>query len=757
MCGKDTTNNNKPASGKLLSAVAGAAVAMAGLYGSVVHAQGGIVLDEIIVTAQKREQTLQEVPASVSAITGETVQEYLGSAENIRALANRVPSLNIESSNGRTQPRFYIRGMGNIDFDNNAAQPVGMVFDEIFLENTVLRSLPLYDIERVEVLAGPQGSLFGRNSNAGIVKIDSVKPSSDQTNYFSAAFGERNTFATELAGGGEMSDSVATRLALKFQRRSDWIDNTTAGTPADDFGAFDEFAYRLQFLVEPDDDFTGLFKIHGFHQNGSQPQVFYANALEAGKEGLRSGFNEEVASHDGAPACASIGKPACAGMELDHIGFAANLKWDLGDISFSSITGYDSIENFQSTDVDGGETSFDGMENVLGRQLWFGVSTGDGLDDHEQLTQEFRVSGDSDSTFWQVGAFYLHDDIDIKTWDFGNGAQDIVYQKTESIAAFGQLEYSLSDRFAITGGLRYTSDDKELSVHPLPGSPSPADSISVDDSYMSWDLALTYDQSDDWTWYGRYANASRGPVTLGRFGFTSAADTETTNSVEFGFKSVLAEGRARWNTSVYAFVNDDQQLTATGGVGNTNQLLNANKVNGQGFETDFEMLVTDNLLFVFNASFNDTEIDDSGLKDDACGSTPRCTFTDPVAGTRDTFFGPAIEVYIDGNPLPRTPEWIYNLILQYSIPVNDAEFYINTDWNYRDEANLFLHESVEFVAESRVLGGLRIGYRTDSLDVALVGRNITDEVTVDGGINFLNLTAFINEPSFWGVEVRKEF
>jgi len=757
MCGTDATNKNKAASRKLLSTVAGAAVAVAGLYGSVANAQGGIVLDEIIVTAQKREQTLQDVPASVSAISGETVRDYLGSAENVRALANRVPSLNIESSNGRTQPRLYIRGMGNIDFDNNASQPVGMVFDEIFLENNVLRSLPLYDIQRIEVLAGPQGSLFGRNSNAGIVKIDSVKPTSDLEGYISASFGSRDTFATELAVGGGLTDSVAARLSMKFQSRRDWINNTTAGTPGKDFGAFDEWAYRLQFLVEPNDGFTGLFKIHGFHQNGTQPQVFYANALEVGKEGLRSGFNEEVASHDGAPVCPTVGKPACAGMRLSHNGFAANLKWDLGDNTFTSITGYDSIENFQSTDVDGGQTSFDGIENVLGNQLWFGVNTGDGLDDHGQLTQEFRLSGETDSMYWQTGVFYLDDDIDVKTWDFGNGARDIVTQETESLAAFGQVEYGISDRFAVTAGLRYTSDDKKLEVKPGPNSFSPADSISVDDSYLSWDLAFTYDMSDEWSWYGRYANASRGPVTLGRFGFTSSADTETTNSIEFGFKSDLADGRARWNASVYAFVNDDQQLTATGGVGNTNQLLNADKANGTGFETDFEMLITDNFLLIANLSYNHTEIDDSDLRDDACGSTPRCTFTDPEVGRRDTFFGEAIEVAIDGNPLPRTPEWTANLILQYSIPVDDAEFYINTDWNYRDDANLFLHESVEFVAESRVLGGLRVGYRTDSFDAALVGRNITDEVTVDGGINFLNLTAFVNEPAFWGVEIRKDF
>ena len=763
MCGTNATSNNKPASRLISSTVAGVAVALAGLAAGPALAQDDdrpsqAVLEEIIVTAQKRVQTLQDVPASVSAISGDTVNDYLGSAENVRALANRVPSLNIESSNGRTQPRLYIRGLGNIDFDNNASQPVGMVFDDIFLENNVLRSLPLYDIERVEVLAGPQGTLFGRNTNAGLVKIDSKRPTFESDGYVSFAYGARDTAALEFAASGQVAESTAARVSLKGQRRSDWIDNTTAGTNGDDFGAFDEWAYRLQFLVEGDDGFTGLFKMHGFHQDGSQPQVFYANAIELGKKGLRSSFDEEVASHDGAPLCATVGKPACAGMELDHHGFAANLSWDREDgVTYTSITGYDSMENFQSTDVDGGETTFDGIENVLGKQLFFGVNTGDGLDDHQQFTQEFRVASEGDRTFWQAGVYYLDEKIDIRTWDFGNGAQDIVNQKTRSVALFGQLEYSVNDSFAITGGLRYTGDDKELRVIPGVNSPSPADSISASDSFASWDLAFTYDATDEWSFYGRIANASRGPVTLGRFGFVSSAETETTNSIEVGFKSVLLEGRARWNTSLYSFTNDDQQLTATGGVANVNQLLNADKVIGQGLETSFEWLATDNFLIIANASYNKTEIDDPELRDDACGSTPRCTFLDPEVGRRDTPFGEAIEVSIDGNPLPRTPEWTYNVILQYSIPVDDGEFYVNTDWNYRDEANLFLHESIEFVAEKRVLGGLRVGYRNDKIDAALVGRNITDEITVDGGINFLNLTAFINEPAYWGIEMRYDF
>ena len=217
-------------------------------------------------------------------------------------------------------------------------------------------------------------------------------------------------------------------------------------------------------------------------------------------------------------------------------------------------------------------------------------------------------------------------------------------------------------------------------------------------------------------------------------------------------------GRARWNAAVYAFDNKDQQLSATGGAGNINQLLNAKSAKGSGFETDLEMLITDNFLLVANASYNKTEIDDPDLRDDLCGSVPGCTPLDPIVGMRVGPFGPVTEVSIDGNPLPRAPEWMYNIILQYNLPVGDGDFYVHTDWNYRSDSNLFLHESVEFVADARWLGGLRIGYRSENgLDFALVGRNITDELSVDGGINFNTLEVFINEPAYWGVEFRKDW
>jgi iron complex outermembrane receptor protein len=723
------------------------------IFAPVAQAQD-LMLEEIVVTAQKREQTLSDVPAAVSAISGESVNDYLGGAQDIRALAARVPGLNVETSNGRTQPRFYLRGLGNIDFDVNANQPVALIFDEIAYENNTLRSVPLFDIERIEVLKGPQGSLFGRNTNAGVIKIDSVKPSAERNGYFSVSYGSRETFITEAASNFSFGDTLNARASIKYQERGKWIDNIYNG-PGDDFGGFEELAWRVQLSWAPTDTFSGRLKLHGFDQEGSDPNVFYANAIALGTSGVRPEFNEKIANHDS----------EIATMDTDHFGGALNLDWLLANnMKLTSITGYDTLENFQSADVDGGELTFDVADiGKLGKQNWFSVATGDGLDDLEQFTQEFRLAGQREKLFWQAGFYYFDEDFDLINQDFINpAATALVSQQTTSWAFFGQAEYELNDAWAVTVGGRWTDDEKDLTVGPaVPGGTVNPASISVSDDFFNWDVAVTFDANEDWTYYARLATGSRGPVTLGRFGFVSSAKTEDTISGEVGFKSMLMDGRARWNTSVYMFRNDDQQLTATGGAANVNQLLNADQVNGYGLETEFDVQVTERLFTSANLSYNDTEIDDPGLRDDLCGSTPTCTRLDPIAGYRPNPFVPGAlitEVFVDGNPLPRTPKWIFNFILQYTYPLQNGDMYFNTDWNYRDESNLFLHESIEYVQDERWLGGLRAGYRTNGgMDFALVGRNITDEIAVEGGINFTNLMAFVNEPAYWGAEFRMQF
>ncbi|WOH38311.1 TonB-dependent receptor [Thalassotalea fonticola] len=708
-------------------------------------------LEVIEVTARKRVETVKDVPATVTAISADSLKDYLGAGENIRALAGRVPSLQVESSNGRQSPRFYIRGLGNTDFDVNANQPVSMVLDEVVLENPILKGVPLFDIQRVEVLNGPQGTMFGRNTTAGIVKIETVAPSFDNEGYVRSGYGSRETFFVEGAVNAEISDKWATRVSLKYQERGTWIDNPVRN---EEVGGYEELAYRIQFLYDNGNDTRALFKLHGFDQDGDMPQVFYGNAIEVGKEGLRKGFDEETIYHD-----------SPSGFDMDHVGGSFKFEHDFDSFEFVSVTGYDTLESWSYADIDGAETDFSGIPNQLGKQLWFNVASGDGLSDHSQFTQEFRISGEFGKFYYQTGVFFFEEDYTVDNKDLDvTGATTNFYQidqLTTSQALFGQLEYKPTDAWAFNLGLRYTADDKELDIRSIDlnnGSSTTTFEIDKDDSYVNWDLAARYTFNDDLTGFARVGNASRGPVTIGRFGFPSEAETETLTSYEVGLKADLFDGNARWNITAYTYDIEDQQLTATGGEANTNSLLNADNTYGAGVETTFEAILTDNLRTSINLSYNETEIQDSELKAERCASTPTCNSSDEVANVVDGPFGPVTTVYIDGNPLPRAPEWLANINLSYEYPIEAGYLYMQTDWNYRSESNIFLYNSTEFVAEERWIGGVRAGFKTDDdLDIAIVGRNITDEVVVDGGLDFLNLTAFVNEPQFWGVEVQYAF
>jgi iron complex outermembrane receptor protein len=201
---------------------------------------------------------------------------------------------------------------------------------------------------------------------------------------------------------------------------------------------------------------------------------------------------------------------------------------------------------------------------------------------------------------------------------------------------------------------------------------------------------------------------------------------------------------------VYKYEMDDQQLTAVGGTTNFAILLNADKTDGQGAELDFEAYLTDNFLVTIGASYNDTEIDDPTLGVAPCGGG--CTVLDPAGQVPGT-------VSIDGNPLPQSPEVIANLTARWGTPVSNGEFYLYTDWAYRSETNYFLYEAVEFEGPELLEGGLRLGYTwaDGKRDVALFGRNITDEIAPIFGIDFNNQVGMINEPRRWGVEFKTQF
>ena len=712
-------------------------------------------VEVIEVTARKRTENIKEVPISVSALTPKKLEVLGSSGMDVRALSAKVPSLLIESSFGRTFPRFYIRGLGNTDFDLLASQPVSLIYDDVVLENALTKGMPMFDIERVEVLRGPQGTLFGRNTPAGIVKVQSKKPTQDFDASVSASYGSFDTTDLRVAVGGSLTDTLSARVALLQQDRDDWIDNKAPGFEAEDqLGGYSETAGRLQLLWEPSDEFSALFNYH-FRDAEADARVFRANIIKPGTNELVDDFDRETVFHDAASR---------NNQTVDMKGASLRLEYDMGDHTLTSVTGYESAEMFSVGDIDGGYgASF--LPEMGPGFIPFPSETGARMPDHKQITQEIRIASNDLGKFdYQFGYFLFDEDLTINNLSFdtlGGGAQNgIAIQKMETSAwaVFASLDYEVSDKLTINGGLRYSDDkrdwDGELVQSPF-GAPSFTESNNVQDSQVSGDLSASYKLNDETNVYARLARGYRAPSIQGRSLLFSAnsttADSETVDSVETGFKSVFLENTARVDGSVYYYVVNDQQLTAVGGTGNVASLLNADKSVGYGFELDSEYFVTDDLVLTASVSYNHTELQDKNVAVPGCGGG--CTVTSPLNGD-----GLAL---IDGNSLPQSPEWISNFAARWTKEIADGELYIYTDWSYRSEVNFFLYESTEFKGDALLEGGVRVGYEwfgdDAEYEVALFGRNITDEEQLTGAIDFNNLTGYVNEPRFWGVEFKANF
>ncbi len=711
-------------------------------------------LEEVLVTAQKKEQGLREVPLSVATLSDEKLDVITSAGQDIRLLSSRVPSLHIESSYGRTLPRFYIRGLGNTDFDLNASQPVSLVYDGVVLENPILKGFPIFDMERIEVLRGPQGTLFGRNTPAGIVKFESRKPTFERDGYARASYGAFGTSQFEGAMGGALADGMlAARASFLYQGRGDFVTNTYTNEE-DVLGGYTDFAGRLQFLLTPGDNFTALLNLHMRDLDGTA-RLFQANMLNSGSNEIRDDFERDEIATDGLNE-----------QTVKEKGGVLTMDYDMGDLTLTSITGYETGEFYSRGDIDGGwGASFLGDGNFGPGPIPFPSESASGLPDLTQITEEIRLSSNYDGALnFQTGLFYFDEDLKIENFNYdtmaeGNPLNGYAYQtqQTSAWALFGTLDYQLSEKFKATGGVRYSSETKdflaERTLTPFGGDNLAPINMSRDADFVSWDVSGLYTLNSDVNVYGRVARGFRAPSFQGRVLFgdvVTVGETEKILSFEVGTKANLGR-KARANLSIFYYQMNDQQLTAVGGEANFNTILNADKTLGQGFELELEWLPSSNIFMTIGTSYNKTEIDDPNLGV-AHGGAAGLTVLDPVL--HDDI------VSIDGNRLPNAPEWVFNTTLRASIPAgNSGEVFFFTDWAYRSEVSFFLYESVEFMQDGLVEGGIRLGYTTyDRVwEIAAFGRNITDNLSLTGGIDFNNLTGFVNEPRTFGMEIRRTF
>jgi len=711
-------------------------------------------LEEIVVTAQKRDENIQDVPISITQITGDRLNARFTGGGDILQLASAVPNLHIESSNGRLAPRFYLRGLGNADFTSAASQPVSVVFDEVAMEKSGLKGFPVFDMANIEVARGPQGSLFGRNTTAGIVHIKSARPTEEFQGYVKLAGGNLETANAEGAIAGTLVEGkLLGRFSFLNQNRGDWIDNPILGT---ELGSHNTRAARAQLLWTPREDLTVWF-MHQRQDSEGAVSMFRGNVFDKGSNKLNSNYSRDKVFFDGGDGNEGYIKSRGTTLKVD---------WDVGDYTITSITSYQDVyDRGGRGDIDGGFGCLFTCGGVpsgpasepfspFNSPFVVDIDTG-GYIEIEQLTQEIRVASHLDGPLnYQFGMFYFDDRIYSGSSSKNAGAavfapNSLSIIDNTSWSIFGQGTYELTEQWTLTAGLRYTDDEKDADHVDYTGAVVTTP-INLTDDFLSFDLSLAYTLSDNTQVYARAASGFRAPTIQDRIQDdpeVTTADSEDIMSYEIGIKGQA--DRFRYSAAVFYYEINDMQLVAIGGTSNSTTLLNAKEGTGMGLEAEMQYLLTDNLVLSAGFGYTDTEINDPNL---AVPAGPLTTPRDPLNAA-----GFAL---IDGNPFQHAPLWTANIELDYTYSFSDdREFYFFTDWKWKGETQDFLYESKEYVFDTQFEGGLRIGYRNLSRDfeVGLFARNITDEDNPIGGIDFANNTGYVNEPRVWGGEFLLRF
>jgi iron complex outermembrane receptor protein len=440
------------------------------------------------------------------------------------------------------------------------------------------------------------------------------------------------------------------------------------------------------------------------------------------------------------------------------------LTYDFGGPTLTSITGYEHVKVYSRGDIDGGFGAVFAPPSGPG-VIPFPSESADGMPYHAQWSEELRLAGEHGPLTYTVGGFYFFEDVKIDSFDYNTlagGTTDgyaYQHQKTTSWALFANGDWKLSDAWKLGAGIRYSNDEKDFVaqqlISPIGLPPTAQLTTSPSSDEVSFNVNTTYEVAPDVNLYARIARGYRAPSIQGRllFGSTlSVASKETEMSYETGVKTYAFDRRLRLDADVFYYRVSNLQLTAVGGGANFNRLINADHAEGYGFEFNAEAAPVEHLQLTAGLSYNHTKIDDPNLATAPCGSG--CTVLDPPGALPGT-------VNIDGNPLPNAPKWIANFTARYAIPYGDGEFFAFTDWAYRSKINFLLYRSAEYSSDNLLEGGLRVGYKHGAGDgdweAAVYARNILDKDALEGGIDFDNLTGFVNDPRTIGVEFKGRF
>ena len=733
-----------------------AALSLLGAPGTT-HAQAAgeqgatMVLEEILVTARKRTENLQTTPVSVAAFTAAALERQ--GIDTLVDLGQHVANLSMISGQGggTSQTQISIRGVGQSDFILTSDQSVGLYLDGVYFPRSIGASLDLIDIERIEVLRGPQGTLFGRNTTAGAVQIISAGPQDTLSGKAELTTGQFDRLDFKGSVNLPLGERVSSRLSIASLNQDGYGTRLFDGTDGADT---DVLAGRAALRAQLTDALQADLIVDYSRKRGhgglerlvridpSDPNLAFYNSFLV-SQGLPPA-DERFITDD--PNTTWSGS---RNQDDNEIGGASlTLDWSGADLNFKSITAWRSMEVQSGYDFDG--TPYPLAEQNLNLE-------------QDQLSQELQLGGSAAAgrLEWITGLFYFHEDAqDLQDIPFyqpviatGGGSfvrvpggfsfTSFVSQETQSFAAYGQGTYRLNDRWSATAGLRYTNEEKTLDSAVDGAFTRPLGTVSDSWSDVSPRLGLEYRINDRAM---AYASASRGFRSGGFNGRNTSPnppqsfDPETILAYEVGLKSETEGRRLRLNSAFFYYdYSDFQGLTLDSFSGITITVGNIAKVEMYGAEFDLTAKPMDALQLSLAAGY---------VHHDIAEVAP----------------GAQITIRPDTR-LINAPEWTATAAVDYTLPAGKAgDIGLHVDYGWKSDVEFFLPNFPDEGQDAYGVLNARIGFtpRGSSWQVEVFGDNLGDEtyrVFAENGtsLGIPATTASFARPREWGARFRVWF
>jgi iron complex outermembrane receptor protein len=745
------------------------AVALALLSGpSLVQAQdddslSSLLLEEIIVTAQKREENIQDVPLAVTSLSGDLLEaQGINTPSDLR---NIVPNMSFADYQGEV--RIAIRGVGQLVQTANPG--VAIHSDGVYQPRASMASLLQLDVEGVEVLRGPQGTVYGRNANGGAVNYTSRSAGEEFGGHVKVGLAEYDEYRLQVGLDLPLSEKVRARLVVDSTDRNEgFIENVGAG---EDGQKGEILSGRLRIDADFNDTVNGNLIINYADSEGTFP-ILSSTPIGANAIGLDPRFTTVLPRNDDSLGDRQVSQNADSEQIREYLSVAGTLNWDINDtFSLKSITAFQTFEDLQTLDVDSSNAEI--VRSTVDQEA-------------DTFTQEFNLNFSGDRFSGVVGAYYINDELEGSNFlpfgslPFGPGAVGgffpnspaplpaLAYSEaywnpleTTSTALFADLTYDITDSLSLVAGVRFSREELELNQlggfsgpdgstppfipdgrrdyfgAPTPCAFDPAEiGVVPGAAYHVYEnevdtttpkIGLSYTINDDSNVYATYSEGFKAGGVSVRSGCENTFDEETVEAFEIGTKNTFADGRLRLNAAMYYYQYEGYQIEQL--VGLTFELDNVDEAEVMGLEIEATAVVSDNLSIVANASFQDSEIKSHTATDGITYNVPNPAFgtsPPPAAFTQLPFLN-TIGEDVSGNPLPNAPEATLNLSFNYDVNDNLS---LQLGGSYQSETNFREFDRSEDAQEAFTLWNANVTWTSDDdkINIRLYGTNLTDEV-----------------------------